>query len=112
MAINLNNKTFKSLENSANGEVSDQTFFHYQQEGQMLWAHYAGGSIRKGFLIGKIIDDQLEFSYQHLNHALEIMTGKCTSRAVLNPSGKIQLYEAWEWTCRDFSKGTSVLLEI
>lgn len=112
MTINLHNKTFKSLENSENGEVSDQTLFHYRQEGQMLWAHYAGGSIQKGFLIGRIIEDQLEFSYQHLNQDLEIMTGKCTSRAKVNPDGKIQLYEAWEWTCRDFSKGTSLLLEV
>ncbi len=112
MKINLDNKKFKPLSNSENGEVSDSTIFHYHQKDKMIWAEYSGGDILKGFLIGKVIDQSLEFSYLHLNQNLEIMTGKCKSQPELNESGKVQLYEDWQWTCKDFSKGTSTLIEV
>ncbi len=112
MEINLNDKKFKSLSNSSNGEVSDSTIFHYHQKNKMIWAEYSGGDILKGNLIGKIVKHSLEFSYQHLNQTLEIMTGKCKSRIELSESGKIQMFENWEWTCKDFSKGKSTLIEI
>lgn len=111
MKINLDNKKFKSLHNSENGEVSDLTIFHYHQENEMIWAEYSGGDILKGFLIGKAIDQSLDFSYQHLNQALEIMTGKCKTQIEVGEDGKIQLHEEWEWTCKDFSRGTSTLIE-
>lgn len=112
MEINLNNRKFKSLFNSDNGEVSDSTIFHYHQENKIIWAEYSGGDILKGFLIGKIANLSLEFTYQHLNQTLEIMTGKCKSQIEVKEDGKIQLFEDWEWTCRDFSKGTSKLIEV
>jgi len=112
MKINLNNRKFKSLSNSANGEISDTTIFHYYQRSEMIWAEYFGGEILKGFLIGKIFNRSLQFSYQHMNHSKEIMTGKCKTQISLNENGKIQLNEEWEWTCKDYSKGTSKLIEI
>lgn len=51
--IDLNNKKFVALQNSENGEVSQQTCFHYFQQDKMIWAEYGGGEIAKGFLIGK-----------------------------------------------------------
>lgn len=112
MNVKLHNKKFKALSNSSNGEVSDDTVFHYYQENEVLWAEYSGGGILKGFLIGKVAGNSLEFSYQHLNERLEIMTGKCKSQAGTGADGKIKLIEKWEWTCKDFSKGESVLIEI
>ena len=50
--LNLDNKKFVAVENTANGEVSSQTEFHYHQQGKMIWAEYCGGEILKGFLIG------------------------------------------------------------
>ena len=112
MRINLNNKKFKSLSNSVGGEVSGHTVFIYFQEDKMVWAEYSGGRIMKGFLIGIIVNDLLEFTYQHLNKDLELMTGKGKSIPQLNTKGKIILKEHWEWTCKDFGKGDSTLIEI
>ncbi len=112
MEINLNNKTFASISNSENGEVSPQTKFLYKQDGNIVWAEYGGGDIVKGFLIGKISDTQLDFNYQHVNEHGELMTGKCTSVPEVLPDGKIMLHEKWEWTCKDFSNGESKLIEV
>ena len=112
IAINLHNKKFKALENSNNGEVSSSTIFHYRQNGKVISATYTGGDIIQGFLVGKVVENHLEFTYQHINLKMELMTGKCISIPLTLPDGKIQLEEKWEWTCRDYSKGTSLLIEI
>jgi len=111
MGINLNDKIFKALENSNNGEVDATTLFHYRQEADIVWATYRGGDIKFGTLNGKINDSLLEFYYQHQNIKGEFMTGKCKSEAKVI-DGKIRLFETWEWTSGDFSKGTSILEEI
>jgi hypothetical protein len=113
MIINLNNRRFKALSNSENGEVSSDTIFHYRQPDNLVFADYMGGNIIKGNLLGKIFDDgHLDFVYHHINLEGEIMTGKCQSFAKISDSGKILLNENWQWTCKDYSKGKSILIEI
>lgn len=34
--FNLNNKIFTAVQNSENGEVSNQTYFHYFQQDKMI----------------------------------------------------------------------------
>lgn len=110
--INLDNRFFTTESNSDNGEVSSDTTFHYRQSGDLIHAEYAGGDIVKGHLLGKLIDDsRLEFVYHHLNKAGEIMTGKCTSYPEQTEDGRLRLKEYWQWTCRDFSSGESMLVE-
>ena len=112
MRIDLDNKIFQAKSNSENGEVSKATKFHYHQDGIIIWAEYQGGSILKGSLIGKIIEDKyLEFVYHHINDQEELLTGKCKSYPEILDDGKILLKEFWQWTCRDFSEGESVLVE-
>ncbi len=112
MNVNLNDRKFTPAYNSINGEVSEETIFHYHQEGNVIWAEYSGGQIIKGTLIGKVIDDHIEFVYQHMNENHEIMTGKCRSYPELIENGKIKLKEFWEWTSGDKSSGESIIIEI
>lgn len=104
MTIDLDDKHFRPLVNTVNGEVSQETIFHYHQIGDIFFADYQGGEILKGQLIGKIVNSEfLEFVYQHLNSDKEIMTGKCKSYPELNEQGKLILREYWQWTCKDNS---------
>lgn len=112
MTINLHNKKFKADFNSETGEVTAQTIFSYYQEENIIWANYSGGQITKGSLIGKVIENHLEFVYQHINTDGELMTGKCISYPEITKENKIRLKEFWQWTCKDNSKGESVLIEI
>lgn len=113
MIIDLNNKVFKSTSNSDNGEISNGTIFKYHQSGKIVWADYVGGVIIKGTLIGKFIkNDCFEFVYQHLNKNNELLTGKCVSNIEIDKNDKITLNEKWQWTCKDYSKGKSKLIEI
>lgn len=47
--IDLNNKKFIALQNSENGEVSQQTCFHYFQQGKMIWQNMGAVKLRKAF---------------------------------------------------------------
>jgi len=111
--INYDKRVFKSVENSETGEVSGETRFQYHQQGNVVWAEYKGGEIIFGNLIARVYDDDsLEMCYQHLNVKGEFMTGKGVSKPEVLANGKIRLHEKWQWTCKDFSSGESVVEEI
>lgn len=111
--INYNNKKFRPVSNTANGETDNETIFHYKQEGNILSAEYAGGRIVKGQLIGLVGEEgELNFCYQQVNDKGEIMTGSCISTPELLPDGKLRLHEKWKWTSGDLSEGESIIQEI
>lgn len=110
---NLNNRVFKSVSNTENGEVSGETIFRYYQETDHIWASYSGGDIRKGFLIGKYIElDKIYFTYQHINKNKEIRNGKCRSKLEYLPDGRLCLHESWQWLDSDKTLGSSVIEEV
>lgn len=111
--IDYNDKRFRSVESTENGEVSGDTIFHYWQEGNVVWATYKGGNITFGNLIASV-DRQgnLDMRYQHLSTDGNLKTGKCISKPQLLEDGRIRLDESWEWTSGDLSKGNSIIEEI
>ena len=111
--MNYNDKKFKPVSNSENGEVSSDMIFHYEQTGKILTCNYQGIKILKGHLIG-LVDDvgNINMRYHQINQNGELMTGKCNSRPELLKNGKIRLHEEWQWTSGDKSKGKSILEEI
>ncbi|MEM7019187.1 MAG: n-acetylglutamate synthase [Pseudomonadota bacterium] len=112
MDYNLEGKQFKSLSNTENGEVSEETIFNYHQEGKHVWADYGGGSIVRGNLIAiKNDNGTLDMYYQHINDQNQIMIGKCISTPSLK-DGKLLFREEWQWLNGDCSKGVSVIIEI
>ena len=103
--MNYNNKKFKTVSNSENGEISENMIFHYKQEGNLLTCKYAGGEIIKGHLIG-LVDKNgvIDMRYHQLNKKNALMTGICKSTPENMPNGKIRLIEEWQWTSGDLSK--------
>lgn len=107
------NKLFRSVANTDNGDVSNETLFNYHQQGSLVWAEYAGGSVVKGFLIATVQADHcLNMRYQHVNQAGELMTGRCYSVPEHLPDGRLRLHETWQWTSGDLSSGTSIIDEV
>jgi len=113
MEYNLEGKQFRSLSNTENGEVDEYTIFNYHQEGERVWADYAGGTIVRGNLIAlRSTDGTLNMYYQHINTENQIMIGKCVSTPSLNSEGKLQFDESWQWLNGDRSEGKSVIVEV
>lgn len=110
--VNYNNRTFRPVSNSENGETSDDTVFLYKQAGNILTSEYSGGKIIAGHLIGLVgANGEIEMSYHQVNEKGEMRTGLCNSVPEILPNGKIRLHETWEWTSGDKSKGQSVIEE-
>ncbi|MEH6771480.1 n-acetylglutamate synthase [Maribacter arcticus] len=111
--MNYNNKYFKPVQTSINGETTDETIFHYKQSGSTITANYQGGTILKGHLIG-IVDSEghISMRYHQVNTKGELMTGVCESTPEELSNGKIRLHEEWKWTSGDCSHGKSILEEI
>lgn len=111
--MNYNNKRFRPLKNTENGETTEDTIFHYRQKESILTSDYKGGKIVVGHLVGLVADNgDIDMRYHHVNTDGVLMTGICSSRPELDADGKIRLYEDWQWTSGDQSKGRSVLIEI
>lgn len=116
-AVDFNNRRFKPVSTTENGEVGEGTVFCYRQEGPALWATYDGGGVSHGHLVGRVCDNgTLMFRYHHLSgadaQAPEPVAGLCHSRLEVLPDGRYRLFEEWQWTSGDRSSGTSVLEEI
>lgn len=111
--MNYHNKKFKPVNNSENGETSEETVFLYQQIDNILTANYAGGQIQQGHLIGLVDNDgNIDMHYHQVNTKGELMTGICHSIPEMMENGKVRLHEKWQWTSGDCSKGNSILEEV
>lgn len=111
--MDYNNKKFRPIENSENGETTGETIFEYKQHGNILTSEYQGGQIIQGHLIGLVDKNgHIEMRYHHVNTDGNLMTGICLSSPEYDADGKIRLYENWEWTSGDKTKGKSVLVEL
>lgn len=107
-------KVFRSTSSTANGEVGAETRFHYHQDGALVWAEYAGGSVVKGSLVALVSPDDgsLDMRYHHVNRSGELMTGRCRSVPEELADGRLRMHEKWEWTSGDCSSGESVVEEV
>ncbi len=113
MKINYNNKVFKPISTSENGETSMETVFHYKQSGAILNSKYSGGTIKIGHLLGLVDENgNIDMRYHQVNTKGELMTGICTSKPEILKNGKIRLHENWQWTSGNKSSGKSILEEI
>lgn len=110
--IDYNNRVFRPVSNSDNGETSGETLFRYKQENGILTADYSGGKIIKGHLMG-LVDEKgvISMRYHQVNLQGELMTGECLSTPEIMANGKIRLHETWQWTSGDRSRGESVIEE-
>ena len=111
--MNYNDKTFRPVSTTENGETSAETIFHYRQNGNMLTCEYSGGKIIHGHLIG-LVDKagNINMRYHPVNSQGELMTGICQSTPETLENGKILLHKSWQWTSADGSKGESVLEQV
>jgi hypothetical protein len=112
-SVSYEGRRFRSVENSASGEVGPETVFAYRQSGDVVSATYEGGGVRSGVLIATADGGgNLDARYAHVNEAGDLMTGECRTTPEVLPDGRLRLHEEWRWTSGDGSSGRSVVEEI
>ena len=111
--IDYEGRRFRSVANSRGGDVGAETTFDYHQEGDVVWATYAGGAIRFGALVAKVdAAGNLEMRYHHVAADGDFKSGRCQSRPERLPDGRLRLHERWQWTEGAEGQGNSVIEEI
>jgi len=110
-APSLDGRWFRALAPVEGGEVGPETMFRYAEEEGEVWATYAGGTVRRGYLVGTRDGDRLDVRYVQLAESGQTSAGHCVSTVSTLPDGRLRLDEVWEWESRDGS-GTGAVEEI
>ncbi|MEU4392184.1 hypothetical protein [Kribbella sp. NPDC023855] len=85
----------------------------YRQHGDLLWADFSGGRVRRGSLSGLCHPDgTLEFTYTMVLADGTLLAGYCESTPEMLPGGQIRLHERWERYGPQAATGVSQLDEI
>jgi hypothetical protein len=100
------------IQTAENGVVNKDTLFYFTQEGSVVHAEYAGGKIKKGFLVGQMAAHVLRFSYCQLQTDGVLDNGVSSCELSVGEAGKIKLVEHFEWKTRPGETGVNVFQEI
>lgn len=110
--MNINNKKFITTENKS-GLSSDETVFHYFQNGNKITGNYKGGAILEGFIVGKKTSiNQVKLLFQCLTEENELKSGESKGVISENKNGKLELKFDWNWLNGNLSGGKSEYIEI
>ncbi|RLM49017.1 hypothetical protein, partial [Halorubrum sp. Atlit-28R] len=105
--LSLDGRTLVGVENDG-GEVGGDTRFRFEQDGNVVTAHYAGGTIIEGFLTGTFDGRILNIRYVQLNEDHETSTGHLVGIAEEWVDGRVRIEDEWEWESKP-GGGRSVL---
>jgi SAM-dependent methyltransferase len=111
--LSYHNRIFRSVANSAGGDVGGATRFHYRHEGGVVWATYSGGAVRLGTLVARVLpDDSLDMRYQHVTTSGDVKAGRCLSQPEILDDGRLRLHERWQWTEGGNDAGDSIVEQV
>lgn len=109
--ISLDGRTLAAVANDEQGEVSGETRFHFEQDGDRIRARYAGGEIVDGYLVGTLEGTRWDVRYVQLNEAGETATGHSVGDLETTADGRVRVEDEWEWESRD-GAGETILEEV
>lgn len=97
MDLNFDGKRMNVVETAGNGVVNQDTVFRFRQEGKVVTGRYCGGLVERGFLIGKIEKEQLQFKYAQEHADGNIAGGESYCDISICSNGKLRLVENFDW---------------
>lgn len=109
--ISLNNIVMNVVHTDGIGVVNKDTYFHFNQEENIVTANYSGGGITKGFLIGIMNNNKLEFRYAQLQTDGKLDGGYSNCEVNILEDGRVQVVEHFQWESRE-GTGTNVFEEV
>ncbi len=109
--ISLDGRTLVGIANSEDGELSSHTRFEFEQEGERIYAHYSGGDIVDGHLVGTFDGNEWNIRYSQINSNRETASRHSVGTVELLDDGRVRVEDKWEWESQEGS-GESVLEEV
>ncbi|GGS35381.1 MULTISPECIES: hypothetical protein [Actinokineospora] len=91
----------------------DGTEARYRQDGDLVWADFTGGAVRRGAVTGRCEPDgTLRLAYTMVLAGGEIISGRTVNTPRQDPDGRIVLREEWERFGEHAASGVSYLEEV
>jgi hypothetical protein len=109
--MNLDGKTFRVSTGSEHGVVTADTRLELRQKGARVLGRYRGGTIVRGYLIGRIWGAEFRFRYAQREAAGGVHGGSSVCELRQLPDGRLRMSEHFTWATREGS-GTNVFEEI
>jgi len=109
--ISLDGRTLVGVENADQGEVSGDTEFRFEQDGNRIYAQYSGGEIIDGHLVGTLKGNQWDIRYAQINENDETATGHSIGEITVLNDGRVRIEDQWEWESQE-GTGESILEEV
>lgn len=100
-----------AVQTAAEGVINAETIFSFHQRGERVWATYAGGAIDRGYLVGVVNGNSLEFRYCQSETDGTIAGGHSVCELRRGPDSRAQIVEHFEWESRP-GRGTNVIQEM
>lgn len=112
MVLNLNGRVFKGVVNYDDGDLNQETRFHYFQSGRAVWGTITGGGVAWGGLVASVqSDNSLQMNWFYITPDARTVGGTCVSVAETLPDGRLRLHESWQIAGTD-ETGESQIEEI
>jgi hypothetical protein len=99
-AIDLAGVSMTVSATAENGVVGSGTRLDFQQKGARVFARYAGGSIARGCLVGRMAGSTLSFRYAQREADGGLQAGRSTCEVLRLADGRIRIVEHFTWTTR------------
>ncbi len=109
--LNLDGKRLRVAKAAAQGVVSSETTATFAQRGELVEAHYSGGTIVVGRLLGRLTGQVLTFCYIQFDVDGHTDAGSSVGTIDALPDGRLRLTESFKWFTRP-DGGTNVFEEI
>ncbi|MFD6888489.1 hypothetical protein [Streptomyces sp. NPDC059957] len=108
--INYEGKRFRKVVDGTGAEVPAAVYRH---EGDLVWAEFAGGEVRRGSLAGVTdTDGVISFAYSMVLNDGRIVSGHSVNTPQLLDDGRIRFHEQWERYGANADSGVSYLEEV
>ena len=109
--ISLDGIRMRVISTAEVGVVEGDTLFTFTQEGSVVSAHYSGGRVRLGYLVGIRSPAGLRFRYVRLDTEDRLDSGCSECEIGRTPDGRVRLLEHFQWDTREGS-GTNLFEEV
>lgn len=107
MMINYDGRRFRKVGGG------DGTVARYRQDGDLVWADFAGGQVRRGTITGICgPDGTLRLAYTMVLASGEVISGHTVNTPAQGTGGRLVLHEKWERYGKHAATGISHLEEV
>ncbi|MGY0067839.1 hypothetical protein ACWZEH_13620 [Streptomyces sp. QTS137] len=108
--INYDGKRFRKVLTDPAGDAPTAL---YRQQGDLVWAEFAGGDVRRGSLAGtRDAGGVISFSYSMVLDDGRVISGHSVNTPEIQADGRIRLHERWERYGVHAGSGISYIEEV